>query len=254
MPEEKEFSIKASDLKIAVDTLFEKSRLNWDFYIMLILSAVIVSLGLLLNNATIIIGGMLVTPLLSPLLVFALGIVVKDMKVIWRSFRVLYKAIGIVLLVSVIMALVTPGSDAQSELMSRTFMNISFFYVALAAGVAAAYAWAKPNLSDVLPGIAISVAMLPPLVTMGIGIAKWSQTLALGGLRLFIGNIIGIVIASALVFALMGFHRGKKEAATIVKEEEKEEIKKEMEKVKEQETLIKQAEKEANYKKNKNKD
>lgn len=236
-----EFILKPKELKVAVDTLFEHSKLNWDFYVMLILSTVIVSLGLLLNNATIIIGGMLVTPLLTPLLVLALGFIVVDTKVIGRALRVLYKAIFIVLGISIIMTWIAPGSEAQSELMSRTFINISFIYVALAAGAAAAYAWTKPDLSDVLPGTAISVAVLPPLVTIGIGIGWWNTELMLGGTRLFVANIIGIVISAALVFSVMGLQKGKNEAASKVKEEEKEQIKKEMKKVKEEEKLVQEA-------------
>lgn len=236
--------LNKDELVKVVDSLFTKSKLDWDFYLMLILSAVIVSLGLLLNNVAIVIGGMLVTPLLSPLLVVALGIVVANPKVIWRSSKVLLKSIGVVLLISIVITLLTPNAQIQSELISRSFVNISFFYVALAAGVAAAFAWVKPNLSEVLPGVAISVAILPPLVTIGIGVALWSKTLTLGGLQLFIGNLLGIVIAAALVFAIMGFYRVKKQAGQKVKEEEKEEIKKEIEKVKEEEKIIEEVEKE----------
>lgn len=243
---QKSITLKKQDVSKIVDELFEKSKLSWDFYLMLVLSAIIVSLGLLLNNAAIIIGGMLVTPLLSPLLVVALGLVVTNPKVIWRSSKVILKSIGVVLAVSIIITFITPGAEIQSELISRSFINITFFYVALAAGVAAALAWVRPNLSEILPGVAISVAVLPPLVTMGIGIALWSRTLTLGGLQLFVGNFLGIVLAATVVFAIMGFYRGRRQALQKVEEEEKEEIKKEIEKVKEEEELIQEAEHEVN--------
>lgn len=241
---EKLKTLSKEELTHVVEELFEKSKLNWGFYLMLVLSAIIVCLGLLLNNTAIVIGGMLVTPLLSPLLVLSLGAVVVNSKVIWRSVRVLLKSIGVVLGISIIITLITPGAEIQSEIISRTYIDISFFYVALAAGVAAAFAWVKKDLSEILPGVAISVALLPPLVTIGIGIALWSKLLTLGGLQLFVGNLLGIVIAAALVFSFMGFYRVKTVAKEKVEEEEKEEIKKEIEKAKEEEELIKQAEKE----------
>jgi len=229
--------------KIAAN-LFEKSKMDWRFYLLLILSTIIVTLGLLLNNASIIIGGMLVTPLLTPILAFAFGIVILNSHVLWRSAKILIKSILIIFIFSFITTLLAPAADVQSEIISRTFINLSFFYVALAAGIAAAFAWARPDLSESLPGIAISVALLPPLATAGIGLALWQNTLTFGGIKLFASNIIGIIIAAAFVFAIMGLHKAKNIALQKVEEEEKDAIKKELEKVKKEENLIKEVKKE----------
>ena len=214
---------------------------------MLVLSTIIVSLGLMLNNAAIVIGGMLVTPILVPILAISMGIVMTDSKVIFRSVRIMLQSLLIIFVVSIITTLITPTPEIFDELLARTFISIGFFYVALAAGIAAAFAWARPDLSEAMPGIAISVAVLPPLATVGIGIALWDAGLAIGGLKLFAANLLGIIIAATFVFSIMGFNKGRKTAQEEVKKEEKDVIKKEIAKVEKEAALIEEVQKEVNY-------
>lgn len=248
----KEHNLNLKQQTKIIHELFESSKLNWDFYLMLILSSVIVTLGLLMNNTAVVIGGMLVAPLLSPLLVFSLGIVVSDGSVIWRAAKVVLSSLGLVVVISFVLSLITPSKIIDTEIISRSYINITFFYIALASGVAAAFAWIRPNLSITLPGIAISVALLPPIATIGIGISVWGQSLTFGALQLFIGNLLGIVIAAALVFSVLGFSRVKNIAKDKVRQEEKEKMIKDLEfeknKEAEKKRLMKEVEKELNGK------
>jgi uncharacterized hydrophobic protein (TIGR00271 family) len=214
---------KIDEKKERTKELIESSRLDYEFYLMLVLSTVIVSLGLLLNNIPIIIGGMLITPLLSPLLTTALGIVVADKKVLWWSVKIILKSIGVILLVSLIMTIITPDKALTEEISSRTFINLSFFYVAIASGIAAAFAWARKELSVILPGVAIAVAILPPFATIAIGIGMWDVSIVIGALQSSVANLIGIVISAVVVFALLGFYRVRTVAMQKVAVEERKE-------------------------------
>ena len=83
--------------------------------------------------------------------------------------------------------------------------NLIFFLVAFASGIIAAFAWIKENVSATLPGIAITVSLLPSLASSGVAVALFSKELFSGSFTLFLVNFLGIVVASAIVFVLFGF-------------------------------------------------
>jgi len=210
---------KTREKKKRAAELIESSKLTYSFYLMLILSSVIVSLGLLLDNIPVIIGGMLITPLLSPLLTLALGIVVVDKKVMWWSIKIIVKSIGIILIVSLIMTIIAPEKVITEEISSKSFVNLTFFYVAIASGVAAAFAWARKELSAILPGVAIAVALLPPIATISIGVGMLNPGIIIGALQSAVANLIGIIVSAVLVFSLLGFYKVKKVAEREIKKE-----------------------------------
>ncbi len=224
----------ASDIDVnkkeAVSKLIEQSSLTGDFYLMLVLSSVFVSMGLLLNNIVVVIGGMLVTPFLSPLLRLALAVVISDKNIIRLSAINMLKATGVVLLTSLVSSFLVPAKNVDWGLINKIFesANLFYVYVAIAAGVAAAYAWARPNLSNTLPGIAISVTLLPPIAVVGIGFAFFDASLVFAGARSVLINIIGLLLSTTFVFSILGFYQVRRYVQKEVKEEIKEaEIKKE---------------------------
>jgi len=216
--------------KAVVSNLIESSSLTEDFYLMLVLSSIIVSLGLVLNNIVIVIGGMLVTPFLTPILRLALAIVVSDKKVIKGSLVIILKAIGVIFFSAIATAFLVPKTSVDLALLQRiSETNIYYIYVSFAAGVAAAYAWARPKLSSILPGVAISVTLLPPLVGIGVNLI-FERGLVLGSLRSALANVLGILLASTFIFAMLGFHKVRGHVKKEVAEEEKEKQEKKEEK------------------------
>lgn len=213
--------------KEAVSKLIEQSSLTNDFYLMLILSTIFVAMGLLLNNVVVVIGGMLITPFLSPLLRLSLSVVASDKKIIKSSVVSIMKATGVVLAASLGSSFLVPKANVDWELIDKIFesTNLFYVYVAIAAGVAAAYAWARPNLSNMLPGIAISVTLLPPIAVVGIGFAFFDASLVFAGARSVLVNILGLLLSTTFVFSILGFYR--------VREHMKKEVKKEEEKMEE---------------------
>ncbi|MCF7835579.1 MAG: DUF389 domain-containing protein [Candidatus Marinimicrobia bacterium] len=220
---EKENDVKdLSTQKAVVTKLIESSALTKDFYLMMILSSIIVCLGVLLSNIVIVIGGMLVTPFLSPLLMLSLAFVLSDFKIIKRSLFVILKSVGIIIATSFVATLLVPRINVDLSLINNLLgINLAYFYVSLASGFAAGYVWARPKLSSVLPGVAISVALLPPLVSFSVSLMFFDVELIVGTIRSFAMNIMGIILSATFVFALLGFYRVKGHVQKEIKQEDK---------------------------------
>lgn len=216
------FAITQQERKEVIDNLIELSSPKFDFFLLLTLSIFIVTPGLFLNNAAIIIGAMVVAPLLSSMLSLALGVTIADFKLIVRSLRTLLIAILLVALISFVMSLFYNGVELQHEILSRSQASLSYILVAIASGVAASFANIRPNMSATLPGIAVSVSLLPAIAVTGIGIAFGNLSMITGSLALFGLNFLGIIGSAIVVFSLFGFFSARKESQKKLDQEERE--------------------------------
>lgn len=184
---------------------------GFDFYLLVILSGSIATMGLITNSAAVIIGAMLVAPLMSPIIGLGLASIIGNPRLLENSVSALLRGVLLAVLLSALVTLINshlPIISLQSlpdEVMARTRPTPIDLAIALAGGVAAAYALTNPNLSAALPGVAIATALMPPLCTVGIGLALGRLDVAGGALLLFVTNAITIAFASVLVFFLRGF-------------------------------------------------
>lgn len=222
MQRPKLFRLTVSERKDAVERLITDSAPSADFFLMLALSVLIVVSGLHMNNAAVIIGGMVVAPLLSPILSMSMGVVMADFRLIARGSRTMLLSAIMVIAFAAIITLFFPDRALNAEIVSRSSASLGHLVIAIASGVAAAFALAKPNLSATIPGIAVSVSLLPPITVSGVGIALADWNLTSGSLTLFLVNFIGIVLAATVVFSLHGFYPVRNEAEEKLTEEEKE--------------------------------
>lgn len=181
------------------------ARSDRDYAVMMILAAAIASLGLLLNSTAVIIGAMLVAPLMSSLLGIGLGIVQGDKPLLGISTRTMVTGAAMVIFVSGLMELIAPAYNPTGEMLARTSPTLLDLGVALVSGAAAAYASAREDVASALPGVAIAVALAPPLATLGLLLTAGRWSLALGAALLFATNLVGIVAAAALIYLWMGF-------------------------------------------------
>ena len=220
------FKVSQGDRHKFCADLIDSSAPRADFYFLVILSTLIVALGLLADNVILVIGGMLVTPLLSPILAVALGVVISDYKVIKRSVRIFLVAFILAFLVAFILGIFSSTQVSEIGLIKVMAPSLFTFFVALIAGLAASYTWVKPNLNSTLPGVAITVTLIPPLTAVGLAVADRDWLIFNNVLKTLLLNIFGIIVASLIVFSLMDFYKAKKKVAEEVKEEE-EKIKKE---------------------------
>lgn len=214
------------DKTVAVKRLIEESTPHDDFFLLAILSILMAVFGLLLNSPAVIIGSMLIAPLLSPILGISLGIVMADTRLIFRSLLTLSKAIAWSIPFAAIATLLFASQAGLSpelnpEIISRTEPSILYLAVAVVAGMAASFALIKPNLNASLPGVAISVALIPPLAVTGIGLARFDWAMMTDSFILFLINAVSIIFASMVVFSLMNLYVKRSVAEKQIDKEDK---------------------------------
>lgn len=207
--------------KRTIETLLEESRADGPFYLMLGTSAFITTLGLLLGNTIVVIGGMLVAPLLFPVLALGMGITTSSSQAISRSLGIVWKSIVVVMGISFLTAFILNANSRTEAIKLAADPNLFYFLTAFASGVIAAFTWVKEKMSSSLPGVAVTVALVPPLAVAGIAIAFFSRTLFTGSITLFLVNLLGIVTASAIIFSLFGFSRLQHLQEKEIEEEER---------------------------------
>ena len=176
-----------------------------DFFIMIGLASVLAALGLLLNSPAVIIGAMLVAPLMSAIVGLGLGVVEGDTPLLWAAAWATFRGMLLAILIGAFLGLVVPDASATPEIMARTRPSVLDLGVALASGAAGAYALCRKNVSAGLAGVAIAAALVPPLTTVGIGLALGQGSIAGGALLLFLINLIAIAAAGGLIFLMLGF-------------------------------------------------
>lgn len=223
------FKITQADKNQFCSSIIETSAPRPDFYFLVILATLITALGILADNVVLVIGGMVVAPLLSPVLALALGVVVNEPKIITRSVRIFLFSFLFAFVVAFVVGLFSTQDLSQISLIQKMKPEMIYFVIAIVAGLAASYTWAKQDLHATLPGIAITVTLVPPLSAIGLAVAKQNWLVFGDILKVLLLNIFGIVVASLVVFSLMDFYKCKKKIVDEVKEEEKA-IKKEKEK------------------------
>ena len=209
--------------KRTIESILVESRTSGAFYLLLSVSAFITTLGLLTNNAVIIIGGMLVAPLLFPILSLGMGVATSSSDAISRSLRVIVKSVAIVFFISFITSFMLNSKEVTDQMALASSSNLIFFLVAFASGIVAAYVWVKENISSTLPGIAVAVSLIPPLSLSGIALSFFSKDIFSGSITLFLINFLGIVLASTIVFSLFGFSGLQKMEEEKIQEEKHEE-------------------------------
>ena len=222
-------NITEKDKNIAINNIIDRATPRQDFFVMITLAVSMAAFGVLLDSVVILIGSMLIAPLLYPLLSLGLGVITNDLKLIGRSFYTVLKSAGMAIVASFVIGFLFKGASHGSFLTDVVVGgSSSFMYTVIAAiaGFAAALAITKPHLNETLPGVAISVALVPPLAVTGIGFAFFDWAVVSNGLLLFIVNVIGILFSSMIVFSLFQFASKKKVAEKAVEKEDKE-IKKE---------------------------
>ena len=190
----------------------ESSSPGFDYFLMVILSTSIATLGLITDSPAVIIGAMLVAPLMSPIIGIGLASMIGRRTLLKSALSAVLRgallAVGLSTLLTVINSYLPFVSlhELPQEIISRTHPSPIDLMIALAGGIAAAYSLTEERLSAALPGVAIATALMPPICTVGIGVALLDWDVAGGAFLLFITNAVTIAFAAAFVFFLRGFN------------------------------------------------
>lgn len=187
----------------------DNASFNSAYVTMNALSAVIASYGLLADSSAVVIGAMIVALLLGPLMGIALALVDANNSLLRKALLAEIGGAALVLVISLIIGRIHQDIPMGRAIISRTSPNIMDLVIALAGGAAGAYATVSPRVSVSLvgAGVAIATAIVPPLCVSGLMLARGEMRLALGGLLLFLANLVAIQFASSVVFWLHGYHK-----------------------------------------------
>jgi len=169
----------------------------------LMFAIVIASVGLNTNSNAVIIGAMLVSPLMGPIVGLGYGVGIYDFALVRRSLANVAIAAGISLLTSTLYFLLTPLHEAQSELLARTTPSLWDVLIALAGGLAGIIGQTRREKSNVIPGVAIATALMPPLCTAGYGLANGDWAVFGGAFYLFSINCVFIAFAAVVVIEFL---------------------------------------------------
>lgn len=171
----------------------------------LIFAIFVASLGLNVNSTAVIIGAMLISPLMGPIMGIGLGIGINDVPLLRKAFYNFLIATGVALTTSTIFFLLSPLNDAHSEILARTSPTIYDVLIALFGGFAGIIATSSKQKGNVIPGVAIATALMPPLCTAGYGLATLQFGFFVGAFYLFIINTVFIALATFIIVRFLHF-------------------------------------------------
>lgn len=192
------------DHEAVVARIVEDSGWSGRFAFMTMMSAGIAVLGLLLSSPAVVIGAMLISPLMNPILGFGFSLALFDFAELRRSLKAL--AIGALAAVAFTALIVTisPLQAPTSEIVARTRPNLFDLAVALFAALAGTYAIIRGR-GETIVGVAIATALMPPLAVVGYGIATWNAPVGMGALALFVTNFVTIALSATAMARFYGF-------------------------------------------------
>ncbi len=190
--------------------IYDQSRFSILYFILLIGSTLICTLGLLTDNSAIVIGGMLIAPLMWPLARIGYGVSHNSGRHLFRGSVLLVFSILIGAISAYLITSISPIKVLNDEILARTSPTLMDLFIALTAGFVAAIAITQKRIADSLAGVAIAVSLMPPLCTVGIALSLRNVGFSLGALLLFAVNAASITFVATIVLAYNEYARTKK--------------------------------------------
>lgn len=186
-------------------TLRDNAIISSPYLVLMVLSVLLALTGLYADSAPVIIGAMILAPLMAPIVSLSMGLARVMPPLIRGALRTLMVGIGTGLFFAVLVAWLMPLQNLTTEMQARLSPTLLDLSVAVISGIAGAYAHAREEVTKSLAGVAIAVALVPPLSVVGIGIGWGDWPMAQGALLLFATNLVGICLAASATFLVMGF-------------------------------------------------
>jgi len=204
------------DLFIA---LKDDAHLNSAYVVLMVLSTVLATIGLYQNSTSVVIGAMLLAPLMAPIVSIAMGMLRRDHHLYKRSATKIVVGIALALGSSVMITLLFPHKPVTNEMLGRLSPSLLDLGVAIFAGIAGAYTKSHKEILQSLAGVAIAVALVPPLAVAGIGLGRADPYFFGQAFLLFSTNLVGIIVAAILTFRVLGYSaaiKGKRSIGYVV--------------------------------------
>lgn len=192
------------DRVAVLDSVHDNGHLSPRYAFMIVMSCGIAILGLLQNSVAVIIGAMLISPLMGPIIALGMGLATFDLRSIRESLLTLLVGIGLALAIAILIVAMSPLKETTSEILARTQPTFFDLMVAVFSGLAGAYATVTRK-GEAIVGVAIATALMPPLAVVGYGIAITNWEIAGGAAFLFMTNLLAIALSVTIVARLYGF-------------------------------------------------
>jgi len=185
--------------------LREEGKVNSVYIILLVLSTILATFGLFVNSSSVVIGAMLLAPLMQPIVSLSMGVLRQDSALEINGAKSIFWGVSAVLLTAALLAMLTPIESLTAEMAGRLSPTILDLFIAIVSGVAAAYVKSNEKILSSLAGVAIAVALVPPIAVAGIGLGWGDLHMFMMAFLLFITNLVGIVIAAGVTFMILGY-------------------------------------------------
>lgn len=202
--------LSAFEAKVFYDGPQNTRRLI-NFFILLLLSTVIATYGVLSGSSATVIGAMIVAPLMGPIIATTAAVVIGSSRRTLYSLALTFVGVTVVILLSYFLSLIVPDVTVSftenPEIVSRISPGLFALLTALGAGAAGAFITARAEIADSMGGVAIAISLVPPLCVVGISLSKGEWSAAGGAMLLFLTNFLAILLAGGLIFLIVGLGR-----------------------------------------------
>ncbi|HPF91475.1 MAG TPA: TIGR00341 family protein [Flavobacteriales bacterium] len=195
----------AEDPRTALEAIARNVEFRGTNLMILVFAIIIASVGLNVNSAAVVIGAMLISPLMGPIVGVGAGLGVMNLDLVRRAVKHLAFAAGASVVTSTLYFLLTPLGEAHSEILARTTPTIWDVLIAASGGFAGIIAAASKDRGNVVPGVAIATALMPPLCTAGYGLAHANWAYFFGAFYLFLINSVFIALATLATVRWLGY-------------------------------------------------
>ncbi|MEO1784669.1 TIGR00341 family protein [Thermodesulfobium sp. 4217-1] len=200
------YANKTLDKEKTIYNTESKAGISFDYLLSLIIAALIATIGLITNSVAVIIGSMLISPLLEPIIGLGLAITTENNQLIKKLIFKIIVSVILTIVFTTILTTISPLKEPTTEIISRTNPNLYDLLIALFSGIVGVYATIKnKNNLTIIPGVAIATAIIPPLSIIGFGIGTSSYLISMGAFLLFFTNFIAILFSSVITFIYFGF-------------------------------------------------
>ena len=185
--------------------LRDDARMSSAYVVLMILSTLLATIGLYQNSTSVVIGAMLLAPLMSPIVSLAMGSLRHDQELFRRSATKVVAGVALALASAIFITLLFPYKPLTNEMIARLSPSLLDLGVAIFAGIAGAYTKSYKEILQSLAGVAIAVALVPPLAVAGIGLGRADPYFFAQAFLLFSTNLVGILVAATLTFRVLGY-------------------------------------------------
>ncbi|BCD68176.1 hypothetical protein NitYY0918_C1087 [Nitratiruptor sp. YY09-18] len=194
----------------------ENAKISIEYTVLLLISVLMATFGLFQNSSPTIIGAMILAPLMAPVISLAMGIIRFDETLVKNSFKTVFISTLLALLLALGFTNLFPIEHMTQQMAIRTNPTLLDLGVAILAGLAAAYGYTNSKVGESLAGVAIAVALVPPLCVAGIGLGWGNLDVFYKAFLLYLANIVGIVFAAGIMFYLLGYASKRYASAALI--------------------------------------